>query len=73
MSRPMTAEYALYKGEDLLCVGTVREIAEEMGVTEKTVYWWNTPTNKVKRAAKKKATNNRKYLIRIEDDDEQDC
>lgn len=70
MAKPMTAEYALYKGDALLCVGTAQEIADEMCVTLKTVYWWNSPTNKVNRVSKKRKVNNRKYLIRIEDDDE---
>ena len=30
-------EYALYKGEELLAMGTKREIAEELGVSVNTV------------------------------------
>ena len=30
-------EWALYKGEELLSIGTIREIAEEMGLMPTTV------------------------------------
>lgn len=32
--------YALYKGEDLMAMGTVREIAEQIGVKRNTVYYY---------------------------------
>lgn len=70
MSKPMTTEYALYKGEKLLSMGTAEEIAEEMGVSIDTVYWWHSPTNKINRASKK--LNNRKVLVKIEDDEGED-
>ena len=30
-------EYAMYKGEKLLIIGTITEIAKHLGVTKKTV------------------------------------
>lgn len=42
----MRYEYALYKGDDLLAVGTAKEIADQVGVTEKTVIHYGTPTYK---------------------------
>ena len=33
----MVKEWALYKGEELLSIGTMREIAEEMGLMLTTV------------------------------------
>ena len=45
----MKKEYAVYKGEKLLCIGTVNEIAKELNVKEKTVYFWASPAN-IKRA-----------------------
>jgi predicted transcriptional regulator len=35
--------YAMYKGEEMLAVGTIREIAEKMGVTIATVRFQATP------------------------------
>lgn len=36
-------EYALYKGEELLAMGTKREIAEQLGVSARTVGYYDTP------------------------------
>lgn len=36
-------EYALYKGEQLLAMGTKREIAEQLGVSPSTVGYYGTP------------------------------
>lgn len=33
-------EYALYKGEELLAMGTKREIAEQLGVSPSTVGYY---------------------------------
>jgi DNA-binding CsgD family transcriptional regulator len=36
-------EHALYKGEELLAIGTKREIAEQLGVSASTVGYYGTP------------------------------
>lgn len=36
-------EYALYKGEELLAMGTKREIAKQLGVSASTVGYYGTP------------------------------
>lgn len=36
-------EYALYKGEELIAMGTKREIAEQLGVSPSTVGYYGTP------------------------------
>lgn len=36
-------EYALYKGDELLAMGTKREIAEQLGVSVNTVSYYSTP------------------------------
>lgn len=36
-------EYALYKGEELLVMGTKREIAKQLGVSPSTVGCYGTP------------------------------
>lgn len=36
-------EYALYKGEELIAMGTKREIAEKLGVSPSTVGYYGTP------------------------------
>lgn len=37
-------EYALYKGDTLLAVGTVKEIAYMLKIKVDTVYFYGTPT-----------------------------
>ena len=56
----MRNEYALYKGDELLAIGTVREIADQIGVTEKTVFHYGTPTYK------KRTSDNSRRLVRLE-------
>ena len=36
-------EFALYKGEELLAMGTKREIAEQLGVPASTIGYYGTP------------------------------
>lgn len=36
-------EYALYKGEELLAMGTKREIAEQLGISVNSVSYYGTP------------------------------
>lgn len=35
--------YALYKGDDLLSIGTIPEIAENLGVMPETIYFYKSP------------------------------
>lgn len=35
--------YALYRGDELLIIGTAREIAESQGITRKAVWHYATP------------------------------
>lgn len=36
-------EFALYKGEELIAMGTKKEIAEQLGVSASTVGYYGTP------------------------------
>lgn len=54
-------EYALYKGEECLGIGTLKELAKKFNVDIKTMYFYTTPTYK-KRCKKSK---NRRELIEI--------
>lgn len=58
------ADYALYKGEQMVAVGTVREIAEERGVKQETIRFYQ--SGAYERRSKSKI-NNRLKLIRIDD------
>ena len=54
-------EYALYKGENLLIIGTLKEIAKNQCVKEKTILFYKTPTYLKRR--KKSRTGNYKILV----------
>jgi len=59
----MLAEYwGWILGDDLLAMGTVVEIAEEVGVLPDTVHFYNTPSYK-----KRVKDKNRRDLIILED------
>lgn len=50
-------EYAMYKGEDLLHIGTLDEIAKERGVLERTIYFYTTNAYQNKLSKRKNARN----------------
>lgn len=54
--------YALYKGDQLLAIGTVKEIADKMGLKENTVWHYQTPTYR------KRAKNGR-LLVKLTDEE----
>ncbi len=59
----MKQEYAFYKGESLIVIGTAKEIANHLGIKEETVKWYTTPTN-INRA-RKGDTHNRRVAVRL--------
>lgn len=58
-------EYALYKGDEILQIGTISEIAEKQKVKEKTVEFYKTKSYE-KRIQNRKNKNAR-VLIEIEE------
>lgn len=55
-------EYALYKGDDLLLIGTLTELAEFKNVTRDTILFY------MSSAYKKRVGENGLIVIKIEDD-----
>lgn len=49
----MTKEYALYKGDELLGIGTLETLSKEFGIKIKSLLFYQTPTYK-KRTSEKK-------------------
>lgn len=66
MKKP--SEYAVYRGDDLLFVGTADEIAKEFDVKRNTALFWSTPSYK-KRVEKREKHDKAIYSIRIEEDE----
>ena len=62
------AEYAVYKGEEIIAMGTRREIAEKLGVKIATVRFWSSPANKRRIESRKGGNSQGKLAIRIEDE-----
>ena len=54
-------QYALYKGEELLAIGNISQIANKMGVKYRTIAFYKTPTY-LKRRVKGK---NYRELVKI--------
>jgi len=54
-------EYALYKGDNLIGIGTIKELAELTNVKEETIKFYGMPAH-----IKRKKTNNFKILVKLE-------
>ncbi|HFJ9285562.1 hypothetical protein CN639_17090 [Bacillus toyonensis] len=48
-------EYAIYKGESLICIATVQECAQHLGVLPKTILFYKTPVYRKRVAGRQKA------------------
>ncbi len=57
--------YALYKGEKMLSMGTIFQIAQELNTNISTIRYYGTNTYK-RRLAKRKKSNNSRILIEVE-------
>jgi len=60
-------EYAVYKGDEFICVGTIKECARYMDVLPETVRYYTTPAYQ-RRLAKRKNAQNYITVIKIEED-----
>lgn len=58
-------EYAVYKGDELLGIGTAKELAERLKVKVETIKFYST-TSYQKRI--KKENHNRLISVKLEDD-----
>ncbi|EGT3613202.1 hypothetical protein E5N06_07580 [Clostridium perfringens] len=58
--------YALYKGEKLLSMGTIFQIAQDLNVQVRTIKYYGTDAYK-RKLAKRKKSNNSRILIELED------
>lgn len=47
-------EYAVYKGEELLVIGTVEECAEDLNLTKGYIQWLATPSGRKRFESRKK-------------------
>lgn len=59
-------EYALYKGEECLAIGTIKEIAEKLKIKEDTVKFYGMKSYKERTTEK----NRRLIVLESEEEDE---
>ena len=59
-------EYALYKGEKLLHIGTIKDIAEAENVQRDTIAFYLTPTYK-RRIEKRKNPRNYREVVSLDE------
>ncbi len=57
--------YALYRGDELLDIGTLDEIAERRGVKPETIYFYSTPSYQ----RRIRNENRRLFAVRVEEGD----
>ena len=55
----MASLYAVWKGDELVAMGTAKELAKQLGVKVRTIYWYVSP------AAKRRDKGNRIVVERI--------
>jgi hypothetical protein len=63
----MAREYAVYKGDELLVMGTAEVCAEEMNVKPEYIVWMTMPTAK-RRLEKRKNPGKCTTAVRLADD-----
>lgn len=64
MGRHIYQEYALYKGDEFICLGTAKEIAEKVNLTPDYIQWLSTPAYK-KRVLARSTYENAKIVIKL--------
>lgn len=62
----MLNEYAIYKGDEFIDVGTANELAAQLKIKVNTIYAYMTPS----RQERAKTSGNMMYAVRLEDEDE---
>lgn len=66
----METEYALYKGDEFIDLGTKEYLAKILNVTPRTIYYYSTPTYRKRVEDRKKDTTQSYITIKIECEDE---
>lgn len=55
--------YALYKGDEIIAIGTLKELAKLLNVAPRTIYFYSTPTYR-----KRNKGGNSYIVIRIDEE-----
>ncbi len=53
----------LYRGDDIIAQGTIREVAEQLGVRKDTIYWYTTGAGLRRAEARKDQRKARRAVV----------
>lgn len=62
-------EVAVYRGDDLIAEGTIRDVAKKLNVNTNTIRFYLTPAYE-RRLSKRKTLDKSLTAVRLDDDDE---
>lgn len=65
----MAKEYAIYRGDELLIMGTAQECADELQVTKKYIQWLTSPSGK-KRSEERVRPDKCIAAVKLEEEEE---
>ena len=68
MSRPSVLEVAVYEADRIIAVGTVGQVAEELGVKPETIRFYTTPAYQ-RRLAKRKTLDKSRTVVRLDEEE----
>jgi len=71
MVKALKPEYAVYKGEELLAIGTAEECSSKLNVSKEYIYWLTMPTAK-RRLASRKHPEKCVTAVRIDDSEKEE-
>jgi|SRR5690625_2397868 len=66
--RPITTEYAVYRGDELVVMGTAKECADFLGVKPNYIHWLVTPA--AERRHSKRTNKGGLRAVRMEDEED---
>jgi hypothetical protein len=70
MNEQTVKEYAVYKGDSFICLGTLEECADYTGMKPYTIWYYTTPSYQ-KKLNKRKNTSKSMIVIKLDDEDEE--
>ncbi len=65
-------EYALYKGENVIALGTIDEIAKKMGVKKETIAYYKTQAYQNRLRRRNTLNGNVRILVCLDDEEERE-
>ena len=71
MIRAMAVEYVLYKGEEVLGIGTADELSEQLGVRPQTIRSYSSPSH-MRRIEESADPESRIVAVKVKDGKEDD-